>query len=42
MQQTGEGALLITAFQRQFFFKTGIFCSLKMVHFCRNMSKKRL
>jgi hypothetical protein len=26
------GALLIAAFQQHFIFKTGIFCSLKMVH----------
>jgi hypothetical protein len=35
------GSLLITTFQRQFVFKTGIFCSLKVVDLCRNMSEMR-
>jgi len=37
-----EGVLLITAFQRHFVFKSGIFGSLEMVHLCRNMSETRL
>jgi len=38
------GTLLITAFQRKFFIKSGIFCSLKMVQYtcAAHMSEKRL
>jgi hypothetical protein len=39
---TDGGALLITAFQRHFVFKTGIFGSLKMVHLCPSVAEKRL